>query len=267
MELNKKELKKLMYSFNTVSSRMMRVSYGEYNMILKKFLAFIDGTDIILDYIFSGKDEEYNPEEDFKLVSRDDSDEEYVFNFGPSSEMESYQIYEILKYILENVPNPVYSFYSIYGHSHWQDNVKDFNDRVVLVLINNIDEYLTKVGIDMGLDENVTWNVSGGQVNISNDNGTVNATQNNGVKVDEINSIVSIIKENLSELSKEDAETIIDSVEMIREEITKPAPKGKKISNGIKLLAPMFTIANGIPVLADNLQKFVDFVTPYIHQG
>lgn len=82
-DLISKELKKLMYSFNTVSSRMMRVSY-----------------------------EEYNPEEDFKLVSRDDSDEEYVFNFGPSSEIESYQIYEILKYILENVPNPVYSFYS-----------------------------------------------------------------------------------------------------------------------------------------------------------
>lgn len=37
---------------------------------------------------------------------------------------------------------------------------------MVLVLINNIDEYLTKVGIDMGLDENVIWNVSGGQVKL-----------------------------------------------------------------------------------------------------
>lgn len=35
-DLISKELKKLMYSFNTVSSRMMRVSYEEYNMILKK---------------------------------------------------------------------------------------------------------------------------------------------------------------------------------------------------------------------------------------
>ena len=45
----------------------------------------------------------------------------------------------------------------------------------------------------------------------------------------------------------------------------KPEPKGKIISNGIKLLAPMITIANGIPTLAVNIQKFIDFVTPYIH--
>ena len=32
----------------------------------------------------------------------------------------------------------------------WQDNVND---------------YLTGIGIDMGLDENVVWNVNGGQVN------------------------------------------------------------------------------------------------------
>lgn len=47
----------------------------------------------------------------------------------------------------------------------WQDNVKEFNDRVVLVLINNVNDYLTGIGIDMGLDENVVWNVNGGQVN------------------------------------------------------------------------------------------------------
>ena len=35
--------------------------------------------------------------------------------------------------------------------------MKEFNDRVVLVLINNINDYLTRIGIDMGLDENVTW--------------------------------------------------------------------------------------------------------------
>ena len=41
--------------------------------------------------------------------------------------------------------------------------------------------------------------------------------------------------------------------------------KGKIISNGIKLLAPMISIANGIPTLADHIQKFIDMVTPYIH--
>ena len=50
-----------------------------------------------------------------------------------------------------------------------------------------------------------------------------------------------------------------------RYELHKPEPKGKIISNGIKLLAPMISIANGIPTLADHIQKFIDMVTPYIH--
>jgi len=66
--------------------------------------------------------------------------------------------------------------------------------------------------------------------------------------------------DNVSELGKEDADTIVDSVEMIREEIMKPEPKRNIISNGIKLLAPMISIANGIPALAENIQKFIDYV-------
>lgn len=66
-------------------------------------------------------------------------------------------------------------------------------------------------------------------------------------------------------LEKDEAETIVDSIEMIRDELQKPEPKGKIISNGIKLLSPMISIANGIPTLAGHIQKFIDMVTPYIH--
>lgn len=85
------------------------------------------------------------------------------------------------------------------------------------------------------------------------------------MSTDELGRIIDGIESNLSEIGKDDAETIIDSVEMIREEIMKPEPKGKIISNGIKLLAPMISIANGIPILATNIQKFIDFVAPYVH--
>ena len=188
-----------------------------------------------------------------------------MFDFGPSAEEESYQIYSILKHIEGNIKEPVYAFHSIYGERKWQDNVKQFNDRVLLVLINNINDYLTGVGIDMGLDENVVWNVSGGQVNYARDNAMITAEQNNGVSMNELEKIINSIKSSLSEIGEDEAETIEDSMEMIKEEIMKPEPKGKIISNGIKLLAPMITIANGIPTLAVNIQKFIDFVTPYIH--
>jgi hypothetical protein len=64
-----------------------------------------------------------------------------------------------------------------------------FIDRVLLVLIGNIEDYLTKVGIDMGLDENVVWNVCGGQVNVASGNATINATQNNGINADDSGTI------------------------------------------------------------------------------
>lgn len=262
MDLNKKELKKIMHNFNSISSRIMRVNYDEYNIVLKKFIAYIENNLIILDYINQGSGNTYDAASDWDLAVHEEG---YMFDFGPSAEEESYQIYSILKHIEGNIKEPVYAFHSIYGERKWQDNVKQFNDRVLLVLINNINDYLTGVGIDMGLDENVVWNVSGGQVNYARDNAMITAEQNNGVSTNELEKIINSIKSSLSEIGEDDAETIEDSMEMIKEEIMKPEPKGKIISNGIKLLAPMITIANGIPTLAVNIQKFIDFVTPYIH--
>lgn len=112
----------------------------------------------------------------------------------------------------------------------------------------------------MGCDENIVWNVNGGQVNIASGNAIINATQNKGVNNAELESIIKNIMDNVSGLDKEDADTIIDSVEMIREEIMKPEPKRNIISSGIKLLVSMISIDNGIPALAENIQKFIDYV-------
>lgn len=235
----------------------MRAQFDEYGTVLKKFVDYIESNEIIMQYICKGDTGEYDAKKDWELVV---TKEGYMFDFGPSMEEESFQIYSILKYINENIAVPYRSFFSIYGERKWQDNVKQFNDRVVLVLINNINDYLTGIGIDMGFDENIVWNVNGGQVNIASGNAIINATQNNGLNNAELESIIKNILDNVSGLGKEDADTIIDSVEMIREEIMKPEPKRNIISNGIKLLAPMISIANGIPALAENIQKFIDYV-------
>lgn len=262
MELNRKELKKIMHSFNSIASRIMRVKFDEYVMVLDKFLSYIESNEILIEYIQSGKTEEYNVEKDWNIVL---SKEGYMFEFGPSLQEESYQIYCVLNHICQNIQEPECAFYNIYRKSTWQDNVREFNERVVLVLINNINDYLTGVGIDMGLDENTVWNVSGGQVNIAKDNATINATQNNGIQNDDLQKMVSSILNNLSGIDKENADTIIDSVEMIKDEILKPEPKARILSNGIKLLAPMISIVNGIPMLATNITKFIEYVENYIH--
>lgn len=114
-------------------------------------------------------------------------------------------------------------------------------------------------------DRNMTVNVNGGQMNMAMDNAKIVATQNNGINTNELESIIKSITENLSDLKKEDAESIEDAIEMVREELAKPEPKVSRLRSCVTLLAPMLTITNGIPTLTSNLQRLVDYITPFIH--
>lgn len=117
----------------------------------------------------------------------------------------------------------------------------------------------------MGLDENVIYNVNGGQVNVASGSAIINATQNNGVSASELDNILKGITENLSKLEKENADEIADIVEMAKEELAKPEPKVGRLRNCLTLIAPMFTIANGIPTLTSNLQRLQEYISSYIH--
>lgn len=110
----------------------------------------------------------------------------------------------------------------------------------------------------------INMNMNGGQFNLAKDNATINATQNNGVNGNELDDIFKGIMENLSELKKEDADEIADIVEMSKEELTKQEPKVSRLRNCLTLIAPMFTIANGIPTLAANLQKLQELIMQYL---
>ena len=107
-------------------------------------------------------------------------------------------------------------------------------------------------------------NMNGGQFNLAKDNATINATQNNGVNSKELDDIIKGIMGNLSELKKEDADEIADIVEMVKNELIKPEPRVSRLKNCLTLIAPMFTIANGIPTLAANLQRLQEFIMQYI---
>lgn len=106
--------------------------------------------------------------------------------------------------------------------------------------------------------------MNGGQLNLANDNATIYATQNIGVSGSELDDIIKEITQNLSGLNKEEAEEIADIAEMARCELLKPEPKVSRLKNCLNLIAPMFTIANGIPALATNLQKLQEFIMQYI---
>lgn len=110
-----------------------------------------------------------------------------------------------------------------------------------------------------------TFNVSGGQINVANNDAIINATQNNCVIKNDINELIKSIKENLSGISRKDAENIINIVEQVKSEFELPEPKKSRLRNCVTLLAPMITIANGIPILVSNLQKFQEMIIQYIN--
>lgn len=119
--------------------------------------------------------------------------------------------------------------------------------------------------VPLSNDNIFKFNISGGQVNISNDNAVINAIQYNGINKNELDDIIKDIMDNLKDLDKENADKIADIVELAEDELTKPEPKVSRLRNCIALIAPMFTIANGIPTLANNLQRLQELINLHIH--
>ena len=107
-------------------------------------------------------------------------------------------------------------------------------------------------------------NMSGGQFNNAEGNATIHAIQNNGINGNELDDIIKGIMENLARIKKEDADEIEDLVKMVRDELVKPEPKASRLRKCLTLVAPMFTIANGIPMLMNNLQKLQNIIVQYI---
>ena len=149
---------------------------------------------------------------------------------------------EVISGYTENVLGELYAYLSTDGQEYFEENGKG----------------------NMMSTNGMVINMNGGQFNLAKDNATINATQNNGVNSKELDDIIKGIMGNLSELKKEDADEIADIVEMVKNELIKPEPRVSRLKNCLTLIAPMFTIANGIPTLAANLQRLQEFIMQYI---
>ena len=226
MKLNRKELKKVMYEFNAMSNRLLQADFNDYGDILKKYITFLDRTEIIHEYIADCGECDQNMEQEFTEVSTRNA----IFELGGTTEEEVRNIYAILKYVVEKNINVSYGIAMSYsGSRKYQERLKDFNNRVTMILIQNI-EYLTKIGIDMGLDENVSYSITvkDGQINIANDSAVINATNTvNGASIEGLIKLINEVKlaaEN-SNLSSEDAEMVNSNLEVIQEEAKADRPR------------------------------------------
>lgn len=238
MKLNRAELRKVMYDFNCIANRLMKAEFEDYGGVLKKFLAYLDNCPIIHAYL----DDCGSPTIPDIKMEVDEVAKSYgqnIFSTGFTAAEENANILAVLRYLDDNI-GYIRSVTLGYSDSKkYNDKVKAFNERFVLIMIRNIEGYLTKMGIDMGLDENVKYNitVTNGQVNVATDAATINAIVNNGVDGEKLqNLLAEVLKACSVGLSEEDAETVHGSLEVIQEELTKPKPRKGFIQTAITAL-------------------------------
>ena len=237
MRLNRAELRKIMYDFNSVSNRLLQADFNDHSGVLSKFVNFIKTTPIIYDYVSDCGTCNQNIEEEIKEVSN--SYGRCIFSLGDTNEEEVCNVFAILDYITEKNISVCFGIGGAYTtSSKYQDRVKAFNDRVVMVLIRHIENYLTKVGIDMGIDEKVTYSitVSNGQVNIANDSATITANNNVGLDIDQLERLISNVRNTATGLSDGDAEVMSDSLEAIEDQVKAKKPKKGVIKTAITAL-------------------------------
>jgi hypothetical protein len=118
----------------------------------------------------------------------------------------------------------------------------------------------------MEKEKQIIVNINESQINMAKDNSVLNANQYNAVNKAELEKIVNGIMDNLYALKEEDADRIEDLVRLVKQELSEPEPKISKLKYYLTLIAPMVTIANGIPVLCENLQKLKNFIMAFISQ-
>ena len=263
MKLNRAELRKIIYDFNSISNRLLQADFQDYNTVLLKFIDFIKSNDLIYGYIESCGECEQDLEKEFKEVAG--SYGRAIFSLGSLDEEEVRNVISILNHIVENDIKIHYGVALGYSNSKKsQDKVKGFNDRVAMVLIRHIERYLTKIGIDMGIDERITYSITveNGQVNIANDNSTINATNTiSTVDYDKLIKLIDEVEKNTKGISEEDYETLVSSIDVIKEEIKSTNPRKSFLKTAISGLKGLKNTAE----FAAAITALIQFIQPFIH--
>lgn len=108
--------------------------------------------------------------------------------------------------------------------------------------------------------DNYTFHING-QANFADNGGIIHASQNNnGISTAELDKIISSLKEYLIQLDEDSAGQIEDTIAMMREELNCPKPSRHRLQTCITLFNGYLVAANGIPELASNIHKVINYI-------
>lgn len=261
MKLNRKDLRKIQYDFNSISNRLLQANFNDYTDVLKKFIVYMEGTPIIADYISQCGECDFDLESEVQNVAS--SYGRKVFITGDTEQEEVRNVYAVLKYAANKNMEIYYGIAFGYSTSNkFQDKIKGFNERFVMILIRHIERYLTKVGIDMGVDEKVVYNVTvhDGQAIIAMEGSTVSATNTIGVPWGNLDKLLDAVRQASQTLSLEEQEEVTESLEVIETEAKSEKPKKSMLRMALKSLKAI----KGATEFAAAVGAVAEFVLPLI---
>lgn len=241
MKLNRTELKKILYDFNSLSNRLQQADYRDYSRILDKYISFLHHQELINTYLRSCGEASIDVEEEFKSIK--ESFGQYLPDFGSTEAEEVSNIIAFLEYLIKNsiFLGDYFLHISCDGSNSYQDIVKGFNKRVVNILIDDIENYLTKVGIDMGLDETIKYDIStkNGQVIIASDNAQVSATNiHDKAELSRLDQLLSDLKSQSDNLNLENQIKVKEHIDVLQQGINSKNKSMINVAiNGLKQIS------------------------------
>lgn len=264
MEVTKVELKILIKEFLTASNRILRARYEIYASELGKYVSFLKAHDLIFDYIMSCGEPEYDVEQEVEAVCK--SYGRSIFSLGSTDESEVANIFAVIQYLAENnYDGRSYVYYGYSNSKKFQDKVNDFGNEFVRILITHIEKYLTRISIQMGLDEKTTVNVkiensnlSNSQVNVASDSSSI-VTNQTACDIDRLQKLLDSLLFAAEKLDSDDRQTVDECVEVI-ETIKEDKPKKGIIKMAVNTLKGIV----GTAEFAAAVATIAQFVGQYI---
>lgn len=244
---DKTDFKKTLFLYNQEANRLLRSDWDESPLPIKRFLEYVESQPEIkayLDYCIT----EHTPIEFDAAAEVDEVSSNMGVTCGPFStapDEESAQVYLILKEVVVRNISGTSAFY--YGHGHgkkFSDMYKGFLDKVARRLISNITAYLAMRGIEMGLDEgpgftNNIGDVNNLQINQATNGATIQAAQTNGFCDEEFGGLLDTLLDAAKNevADRETLEDIMESVELVRNQIESSAPKRGLLKGALSFLS------------------------------
>ena len=264
MEVTKVELKILIKEFLSASSRVLRAGYEVYDEELSKFVRFLESHELIYNYIKSCGEPEYDVAKEVQEVCQ--SYGSCIFSLGSTDEREVANIFAVIKYLANNnYGGHSFVYYGYSSSRKFQEKVNGFGDSFIRVLITHIENYLTRIIIQMGLDEKTTMNVhienstlSNAQVNVASDSSSITANQSI-CDTEQLQKLLAKLLSETSGMDDDDKQTVNDCAETIAT-ITEENPKKGIIKMALTTLKGI----SGTAEFLETVTAVVSFVQQYL---